>query len=117
MIALVKSNALTFSVKLLIVMTNVPATVSEALTRKYKIILAIATTNEPTLEDIIALADIPKSTVTRQIRKLRDDFAMDIQFEENKSDKGRTGYYHIFDWGVFDKNEILIRFAYLLENK
>jgi hypothetical protein len=61
--------------------------------------VAIATINEPTLEDISNLADVPISSLKRHIKMLRQHYLMDIRFDEHKAEKGRTGHYHIYDWG------------------
>ena len=85
--------------------------------RKYAIIASIANHNTPTLADIIRLTDIPESTVKRQIAQLRLDYEMDIRFvtDSESANKGRTGHYHILDWGVLDRAEFLVRFGSILE--
>jgi len=90
---------------------------SEAIARKFKVILAISTTNEPTLDDIARVTQLPRSSIKRIIAKLRSDYTMDIRFEPYLSEKGRTGYYRIHNWGVFNRNEVMVKFGYLLSNQ
>lgn len=85
--------------------------------RKYSIIAAIAKNNSPTLADISLLTEIPVSSLKRQIAQLRVDYAMDIRFVPDGHNKGRTGHYHIYDWGVLDRTEFLVRYASMLESK
>jgi len=85
--------------------------------RKYSIIAAIAKNNTPTLADISQLTAIPVSSLKRQIAQLRADYAMDIRFVPDGHNKGRTGHYHIYDWGVFDRTEFLVRYASMMESK
>lgn len=41
---------------------------------------------------------------------------MDIRFVQYAgSAKGRTGHYHILNWGVFDRAAFLVRFGMLLD--
>ena len=83
--------------------------------RKYAIIAAIAKHNNPTLTEISDLTGIPASTLKRQISQLRTDYGMDIRFVPNGQSKGRTGHYHIFEWGVLDRTEFLVRYGSILE--
>lgn len=83
--------------------------------RKYTIIAAIATNNTPTLSDISLVTNIPQSTLKRQIAQLRTDYGMDIRFVPDGQNKGRTGHYHIYDWGVLDRTEFLVRYGSILE--
>jgi len=83
--------------------------------RKYAIIAAIANRNNPTLTDISELTGIPASSLKRQIAQLRSDYGMDIRFVSNGHSKGRVGHYHIFDWGVLDRTEFLVRYGSILE--
>ena len=82
--------------------------------RKYTIIAAIATHNTPTLLDISQLTGIPVSSLKRQIAQLRSDYSMDIRFVSNGQKKGRSGHYHIYEWGVLDRTEFLVRFGTIL---
>ena len=90
---------------------------SEDSKRKYSIIVAIATNNEPTLDDISKVTNLPVSTLKRQIAQIRVDPGVDIKFVPNKqsNSKGRTGHYHILDWGVLDRTEFMVRHGNILE--
>ncbi|MFC1337320.1 MAG: helix-turn-helix domain-containing protein [gamma proteobacterium symbiont of Clathrolucina costata] len=83
--------------------------------RKYTIIAAIAKHNTPTLADISQHTGIPVSSLKRQISQLRTDYGMDIRFVPGGHNKGRTGHYHIYDWGVLDRTEFLVRYGSILE--
>lgn len=83
--------------------------------RKYAIIAAIATHNTPSLADISQLTGIPVSSLKRQIAQLRTDYGMDIRFVPDGHNKGRTGHYHIYEWGVLDRTEFLVRYGSILE--
>jgi len=83
--------------------------------RKYAIIAAIATNNTPTLANIYQLTGIPVSSLKRQIAQLRMDYGMDIRFVPDGNQKGRTGHYHIYEWGVLDRTEFLVRYGSILE--
>jgi hypothetical protein len=84
--------------------------------RKYAIIAAIATNNTPTLADLAQLTGIPVSSLKRQIAQLRMDYDMDIRFvPDGNAQKGRTGHYHIYEWGVLDRTEFLVRYGSMLE--
>jgi len=83
--------------------------------RKYAIIASIAKHNTPTLTDISSQTGIPASSLKRQISQLRTDYSMDIRFVSERNNKGRTGHYHIYDWGVLDRSEFLVRYGSILE--
>ncbi len=87
------------------------ADVSAGVRRKYAIIVAIATHNTPTLADLSRLTRIPASSLKRQIAQIRTDFDMDIRFVANGQTRGRTGNYHIYDWGVLHRSEFLVRYG------
>lgn len=75
------------------------------------IIAAIATHNAPTLSVLEKATNIPAPTLKRLIGQLRSEYGMDIRFVPAGNSKGRVGHYHIYSWGVFDRNEILLRHA------
>jgi hypothetical protein len=78
--------------------------------RKYQIIAAIASSNTPSIQDVATITQIPVSSIKRLLGQIRNDFDMDIRFVPDAEEtKGRTGYYHIIDWGLLDRNEFLLR--------
>lgn len=87
---------------------------SDGIQRKFRVLLAISSINEPTLDDIHQVTQLPRSSIKRIINKLRSDFCMDIRFELHPSEKGRTGHYQIHRWGVLNRDELMVRFGYLL---
>ncbi|PVZ64458.1 helix-turn-helix domain-containing protein [Pelagibaculum spongiae] len=91
------------------------AELTSDIKRKYSIITAIAIGNMPTLLDISEITKIPGSSLKRQISQLRSDYDMDIRFIVDSNTKGRSGYYHISHWGVFDRTEFLVRFSNVLD--
>lgn len=83
---------------------------SASAKRKFSIVAAIANHNTPSLVEICEATGIPTSTLKRQIAQLRSDYAMDIRFVAEGGTKGRVGHYHIYDWGVLDRSEVLMRY-------
>jgi len=88
---------------------------SAATKRKYAIIVALVTHNTPTLADISKLTEIPESSLKRLLALIRTDLGMDIRFVSNGNNKGRTGNYHIYDWGVLDRAKFLVSHGSILE--
>tara|TARA_R110002167_G_scaffold204404_9_gene408576 strand:- start:54352 stop:54642 length:291 start_codon:yes stop_codon:yes gene_type:complete len=82
---------------------------SASAKRKFAIVAAITNHNAPTLAFLSESTGIPSSSLKRQIAQLRSDYGMDIRFVEEGGNKGRIGHYHIFDWGVLDRAEVLVR--------
>lgn len=86
------------------------ANLSKDAQRKYQIIAAIANNNSPSIQDIANRTDIPVSTIKRMLGQIRADFDMNIRFIADADNiRGRTGFYHITNWGVLDRNEFLVR--------
>jgi len=85
--------------------------------RKYSIIAAITNHSAPKLLDIAQVTGIPLSSVKRQLAQLRTDFAMDIRFIPDPTQKGRTGHYYIYEWGVIDRTKFLLKYGSILENR
>lgn len=83
--------------------------VSTDTNRKYRIIAAIAGHNEPTLAYLSEKTDIPQSSLKRQIGQIKLDFNMDVRFIPSGNSVGRTGHYHIFDWGIIDRHEFMLK--------
>ncbi|MEW8389530.1 MAG: hypothetical protein AB2660_18595 [Candidatus Thiodiazotropha sp.] len=85
--------------------------------RKYSIIAAIATHNTPNLAYISKITGIPVSSLKRQIAHLRTDYCMDIRFVLDEHNKGRTGNYHIYKWGILDRREFLLRYGSIVHEQ
>ena len=82
-------------------MVNVttPAISNESF-RKYQIISAMAANADgASLAEIELVTGIPGVTIKRQIRAIKNDFGMDIEFVRNET-KGNSGKYVITQWGI-----------------
>ncbi|WP_425347726.1 helix-turn-helix domain-containing protein [Spartinivicinus poritis] len=88
---------------------------SEETRRKYSILVAITTSNSPSLLDISNVTGIPSSSVKRYIAQIRSEFLIDLRFIQANNGRGRRGHYHIFHWGVIDRSEFLINFGSILD--
>lgn len=75
------------------------------------IVAALAAHNAPSLGLLEKTTGIPIPTLKRQIRQLRSEYDMDIRFVSDNKAQGRVGYYHIYDWGIFDRNKIILRYT------
>ncbi|RGE41347.1 hypothetical protein DZC30_18740 [Comamonas testosteroni] len=80
---------------------------TQDLCRKYDLILALATIAKPGIQQLQQATDIPLSTLKRQLRHLRNDFGMTIDFQRNAGVHGGGGCYIVSDWGFIDKERFL----------
>lgn len=80
---------------------------TQDLCRKYDLILALATIAKPGIEQLQQATDIPLSTLKRQLRHLRNDFGMNIDFQRTAGVQGWSGCYIVSDWGVIDKDRFV----------
>jgi hypothetical protein len=78
--------------------------------KKFMIVAAIAAHNAPSLALLEQATGIPAPTLKRQIGQLRSEYDMDIRFVAAGKAQGRVGYYHIYDWGILNRNEVLVRY-------
>lgn len=85
------------------------------MTRKLSVICAITRTHQPDMRRLVEDTNIPETTVKRIIKALRDDYNMDIAFVRDSASapafaqagkRGRYGYYAIYQWGLFSKEEV-----------
>ena len=84
--------------------------------RKYAILVMIEKHRRPMLTDIARYTQIPIPSIKRHLAQLRTDFSMDIRFIQDKSRSRRVGYYQIYSWGVFDRTELLLRYAHIFRD-
>jgi hypothetical protein len=82
---------------------------SQDISRKYELINALSKLDKPSLRDLHIQTVIPESTIKRQLVALRNDFGMKVIFvREVTGTRGMTGHYMIMDWGVFDREKLLL---------
>lgn len=87
---------------------------STSLRKQKAILQAVCCQERPTLDDISNYTGIPKPTIKRQIRVIRDELRVDIRYirylrdDPNRPSQGRgsVGYYRVCDWGQFDEEQI-----------
>ena len=84
--------------------------------KKYKIIVAIASGNL-SLNELINITKIPKSTLKRQISQIRSDLDVSINFTSFQNTRGRSGHYHILSWGILDRNSFLLKHGSILKSE
>lgn len=83
------------------------AATTQDLCRKYDLILALATIAKPDIQQLQQATDIPLSTLKRQLRHLRNDFGLSIDFQRTGGLQGGKGIYIVSDWGIIDKDRFL----------
>lgn len=85
---------------------------SKDMRRKYAIINALSTLEKPSLRDLQHRTQIPESTLKRQLKLLRAEFAMSILFvREANGVPGASGYYLLTDWGILDRSAFMRNFG------
>jgi hypothetical protein len=79
--------------------------ISGDIKRKFDIVAALSSLDNPSLNDLHFCTGIPKATLKRQISHLRAEFGMKIRFvRDNKGVRGAVGHYELLDWGVLSKS-------------
>ena len=75
--------------------------------------MALATINQPTMNQLHNKALIPVPTIRRYIAQLRSEYGMIIQYVT----AGDEGYYRIMDWGFIDRDEFLYKAPSLINSQ
>ena len=81
--------------------------ISTEMRRKYQLLYLLATRKKCTSAILLKETGLPYPTITRQIKKLRTDFNMQIDFVRWKGLVGKIGYFEISDWGVLSKGHVV----------
>lgn len=83
---------------------------SQKAKKQYKILYALVT-KKHSLSSLSEETGIPKTTVSRQIRKLQQDFFMKIVCLSGEEGNLKRGYLFITDWGIINQNAFLKRYG------
>lgn len=73
--------------------------------KRLQVLAAIYTLRFPSLDNVIRQTGIPKPTLTRVLRSLREDCDVIIEnlYEKNK----KQFYYKIHDWGIYSAERVV----------
>lgn len=81
--------------------TNEKASLPLDYKRKFDILRAFSTQPSITVKELMDITGLPRTTLGRQLKSLRNMFDMDIQYvRDHKGSRGAAGYYHIRSWGI-----------------
>ncbi|MCA6065420.1 helix-turn-helix domain-containing protein [Thalassolituus marinus] len=76
---------------------------SKLIARKYLILKALTELRRPSIDDIAEHSKLPRPTINRYIRSLREDYGMDIQYIPGET----GGHYRIMDWCGLNHEEFM----------
>lgn len=84
--------------------------------KELMLLKAINEIDEPSIHDLIESTAMPKTTLTRYLKLLRDVYLIDIRYVKNPAGEHsgsnkKSGYYVIFDWGIIDRREFSLRYS------
>jgi hypothetical protein len=97
-------------------------TIPKDAAARYIVLYQLAQQENPTKRTISETTNIPPTTVSKIIDRLRKEFQMEIVFTRNtlpnsKPTKGNVGSYSIGDWGILDKEKFLEKYSYYHNSK
>lgn len=80
---------------------------SKDMSRKLAIIEALVFLPNPSMSDLCSTTGIPAVSIQRQLRDLRKNYLMRIEYTRALNTQWKDGYYAISNWGVLNEVKIL----------
>lgn len=79
---------------------------SKDMSRKVAIIRALIYLPKPNMSDLSSNTGIPVVSIQRQLRDLRKNYLMRIDYTRALSTQWKDGYYVINSWGILNETKM-----------